>query len=177
MASAAVVLLPVSSLAVERPPSVVTQLRLWVATEGGPNPSAALVAGALRAWAAGQGGSTAQPQAPAMQPQASAPSPPAPATSPPARYPSGCVAALLYLYVRAAPGFVASCPHPDGGYQATTTCVGAPQCQRGTAFIWIEDPCPAAYMNEASNSWVLLGRSSARIDPFGYCGETGNPYG
>jgi hypothetical protein len=43
--------------------------------------------------------------------------------------------------------------------------------------IVIADPCPAAYMNEAHNSWVLLhdtsgtaipGGSTA-IDPFGHC--------
>jgi hypothetical protein len=47
----------------------------------------------------------------------------------------------------------------------------------GTAFIWIADPCPAAYMNEASNSWGIVGQSSAGIGPYGYCGESGNPYG
>jgi hypothetical protein len=35
--------------------------------------------------------------------------------------------------------------------------------------IAIADACPAAYMNEASNSWVLTGRSRAPIDPFGWC--------
>lgn len=90
---------------------------------------------------------------------------------------SGCAAALAYVASHAAPGFVASCPHPDGTYQATTTCVNAPHCLPGTAFIWIADPCPAAYMNEASNSWVLVGQSSAPVDPYGYCGQRGNPYG
>ena len=36
-------------------------------------------------------------------------------------------------------------------------------------FIMIADPCAAAYMNEASNSWVLLGLSRAPIDPYGKC--------
>ena len=35
--------------------------------------------------------------------------------------------------------------------------------------IEIADPCPAAYMNEASNSWVLLGVSDVPIDPYGQC--------
>lgn len=89
----------------------------------------------------------------------------------------GCAAAFSYLALHAAPGFVASCPTDTGGYQATTECVGAPDCQPGTEFIWIADPCPAAYMNEASNSWVLIGESSAPFDPYGYCGEPGNLYG
>ena len=35
--------------------------------------------------------------------------------------------------------------------------------------ITIADPCPAAYMNEAANSWVLLGLSDDPIDPYGAC--------
>ena len=48
------------------------------------------------------------------------------------------------------------------------TCVNhAPECA-GQKIIAIAVPCPAAYMNEANNSWVLTGRSGS-IDPFGYC--------
>jgi hypothetical protein len=89
----------------------------------------------------------------------------------------GCQAALAYLSDHAAPGFVASCPHYAGGHQATTMCVGPPRCVPGTEYIWIADPCPAAYMNEASNSYVLTGQSTASWDPYGYCGEPANPYG
>jgi hypothetical protein len=35
--------------------------------------------------------------------------------------------------------------------------------------IVIADPCPNAYMNEASNSWVMTGASDAPIDPYGAC--------
>jgi len=35
--------------------------------------------------------------------------------------------------------------------------------------IAIATPCPAAYMNEASNSWVLVGKSNAALDPNGDC--------
>jgi hypothetical protein len=35
--------------------------------------------------------------------------------------------------------------------------------------IVIADPCPAAYMNEASNSWAMMGASDAPIDPYGSC--------
>ena len=118
------------------------------------------------------------------------PPPPRPAPSPvvaaaaPAPRPAsataaaqGCQAALAYLASHAAPGFAVACPHDAGGHEATTVCNGPPDCAAGTMFIWIADPCPAAYMNEASNSWVLLGRSDAPWDPYGYCGEPGNPFG
>jgi hypothetical protein len=35
--------------------------------------------------------------------------------------------------------------------------------------IHIAEPCAAAYMNEAANSWVLLGVTDAPIDPYGSC--------
>ena len=187
-----------TSLARDRAPSVLTELRMWVASYSVPKqpqpPSAATVLTDLRIWVATHSGPK-QPQLsasiqsgpfanpvvnlPPSNTTTQAPALSALATRPAAtvNYPSGCAAALAYLAAYAAPGFVASCPHPDGGYQATTTCMGAPQCEPGTAFIWIEDPCPAAYMNEASNSWVLIGKRSAPIDPYGYCGERGNPYG
>ena len=89
----------------------------------------------------------------------------------------GCAAALAYLATHAAPGFVSYCPHDAGGHQASTTCMDAPTCLAGTRFIWIADPCPAAYMNEASNSYVIIGQSDAPLDPYGYCGEPDNPLG
>lgn len=131
-------------------------------------------------------GSPPVPTAPAPAPQAPAPAPlPPPLASqtivaPSPNQPdlaSRCQAALAYLAAHAAPGFVASCPHYADGHEAATTCVGAPQCMPGTEFIWIADPCPAAYMNEASNSWVISGQSMAPWDPYGYCGEPGNPFG
>ena len=129
------------------------------------------------------------PPAPSAPPTTAPPDPPpapapaavdvvaAPAETSPAGPGGGCQAALDYLAANAAPGFVASCPHDAGGHEATTVCDGAPDCVPGTMFIWIADPCPAAYMNEASNSWVLIGRSDAPWDPYGYCGEPGNPFG
>ena len=107
-------------------------------------------------------------------PQSIVTAPPAPAASNPG---FGCQEALAYLSTHAAPGFVSTCPHDADGHQATTVCDGAPKCQPGTMFIYIADPCPAAYMNEASNSYVLIGQSNSPWDPFGYCGESGNPYG
>ncbi len=82
----------------------------------------------------------------------------------------GCGAALAYLRAYAAPGFVLECPASAQGHQATTMCVnGSVPCDLGR-YIMIADPCAAAYMNEASNSWVLLGLSDAVIDPYGSCG-------
>jgi hypothetical protein len=82
----------------------------------------------------------------------------------------GCAAALAYLTAYAAPGFDLECPANAQGHEATTTCISEHSpCDMGR-YIEIADPCPDAYMNEASNSWVLLGLADTPIDPFGYCG-------
>ena len=39
----------------------------------------------------------------------------------------------------------------------------------GQMVIAIADPCPAAYMNEAANSWILYGIRPGPIDPYGSC--------
>lgn len=80
----------------------------------------------------------------------------------------GCAAALAWLAAHAVPGFQLSCPGYAYGHQAVTCYHVASLCP-GSAFIRIADPCPAAYMNEASNSWVLIGRRSGPIDPYGAC--------
>ncbi len=49
------------------------------------------------------------------------------------------------------------------------TCVAEAGSCPGAEVIAIAQPCPQAYMNEASNSWVLTGRSDAPIDPYGPC--------
>ena len=49
------------------------------------------------------------------------------------------------------------------------TCKNEPGMCPGQLVIAIADPCPAAYMNEASNSWVLMGASAASLDPYGAC--------
>lgn len=127
--------------------------------------------------------SVAVPAPAATPPAASAPAPdPAGgaaaavtplATTAPA---TGCAAALAYLSAQAAPGFQAVCPGDAEGAQALT-CLGHAPCGPGQRMIVIADPCPAAYMNEAHNSWVLLhdavgspipGGNTA-IDPFGFC--------
>jgi hypothetical protein len=81
----------------------------------------------------------------------------------------GCGPAVAYLQAYGAPGFVYVCPGADGGHQATTTCISIEGLCEAEKVIIISDPCPAAYMNEASNSLVLSGLSRAPIDPYGQC--------
>ena len=82
---------------------------------------------------------------------------------------SGCSPALEYLNAYAAPGFTFECPGNAGGHEAATTCVSGASACSIERLIVIADPCPKAYMNEASNSWTLIGASDAPIDPYGYC--------
>ncbi len=80
----------------------------------------------------------------------------------------GCAAALAYLSAYAYPGAVLECPAYAVGKEAMT-CYNEPGICAGELLIAIAEPCPAAYMNEASNSWVVMGRSTAPIDPYGAC--------
>ena len=80
----------------------------------------------------------------------------------------GCGAALAYLTAYAYPGFTLECPGDAQGRQGMT-CIDVPGACPGEHLIAIADACPQAYMNEASNSWVLMGRSDAPIDPYGSC--------
>lgn len=91
-------------------------------------------------------------------------SPPAPAQ--PAGY--GCASALAYLSAHSAPGFKFECPGYALGHQAMT-CLNVPGVCPGYGLITIAVPCAAAYMNEAHNSWVVLGDIPGPIDPYGYC--------
>lgn len=103
------------------------------------------------------------------------PPPPAPAPAPSDALPakgqataSGCAAAIAYLSAYSAPGFTFECPGYALGHQAMT-CINEPGVCDNENLITIADPCAAAYMNEASNSWVLTGASDAPIDPYGAC--------
>jgi hypothetical protein len=80
----------------------------------------------------------------------------------------GCATALAYLAGHAAPGFTFECPGYSLGHQAMT-CVNVAGVCPGRRLITITDPCPAAYQNEASNSWVLLGIRLGPIDRYGSC--------
>lgn len=81
----------------------------------------------------------------------------------------GCAAALAYLYAYAAPGFTFQCPGDALGHEGMTECVSGDAPCSLVALVAIADPCPAAYMNEASNSWALMGLSDAPLDPYGAC--------
>ncbi len=79
----------------------------------------------------------------------------------------GCGDALAWLSAHSAPGYQFVCPGYAEGHQAMT-CDNAAPCP-GSKLIVIADPCPAAYMNEAHNSWIVSGLTIGVIDPFGHC--------
>lgn len=79
----------------------------------------------------------------------------------------GCADALAWLATHSAPGYRFVCPGYAYGHQAMT-CNNTSLCP-GERLIVIAEPCPAAYKNEAHNSWILSGLASGVIDPFGYC--------
>lgn len=91
-----------------------------------------------------------------------------PVTAPATPYAYTCGAALSYLAAHSAPGFRFECPGYALGHQAMT-CMNEPGVCPGQKLIAIAVVCPASYMNEASNSWVVIGKSNAPIDPYGYC--------
>ncbi len=80
----------------------------------------------------------------------------------------GCDYAIAWLETHSAPGFRFECPGYADGHQAMT-CVNIAGLCPGQKVIAIAVPCPAAYMNEAHNSWVESGLRSGAIDPYGYC--------
>ncbi len=111
--------------------------------------------------------------APAAAPAAtvaSAPAPSDPSVVPPVGQATawGCGAALAYLQAYAAKSFTLECPGYAEGQEAMTCMNQAGVCP-GTSVIAIADACPQAYMNEASNSYVILGLADTPIDPFGPC--------
>jgi hypothetical protein len=110
------------------------------------------------------------PPAPTPAPAAAAPAPTDPGVLPAVGQATawGCGAALTYLQAYAAKGFTLECPGYAEGREAMT-CMNQPGACQGASVIAIADPCPQAYMNEASNSFVLLGLAATPIDPFGPC--------
>ena len=100
-----------------------------------------------------------------------APPPPPASTALPAKGQAtedGCSAALAYLSAYSAPGFTFECPGYALGHEAMT-CINTAGVCSDEHLIAIADPCAVAYMNEASNSWVMTGASDAPIDPYGAC--------
>jgi hypothetical protein len=113
---------------------------------------------------------TAAPAASVASAPAPAPAPSDPSVVPPVGQATawGCGAALAYLQAYAAKSFSLECPGYAEGQEAMTCMNQAGVCP-GTSVIAIADPCPQAYMNEASNSFVILGLADTPIDPFGPC--------
>jgi len=61
------------------------------------------------------------------------------------------------------------CPGDAGWHQAATESMSDTTPCDVQRLIVIADPCPAAYMNEASNSWVMSGQADVPLDPYGDC--------
>jgi hypothetical protein len=113
----------------------------------------------------------AAPPAAAVAPSvAPAPAPSDPSVVPPVGQATawGCGAALAYLQAYAAKSFTLECPGYAEGREAMTCMNQAGVCP-GASVIAIAEPCPQAYMNEASNSYVILGLAATPIDPYGPC--------
>jgi len=92
-------------------------------------------------------------------------------TTPPSPPGYGCAAALAYLAAHANPEFTFACPGYADGHEAMT-CVNIVGLCGDAHVIVINDPCPAAYMNEAYNSqsWSDSEGTFVRpIDPYGAC--------
>jgi hypothetical protein len=99
-----------------------------------------------------------------------APAAPAPSTTTaPVDTGYGCADAVAYLKAHADPAYQIICPADSGPGSEAFTCSNLPGSCVGFQEVIITDPCPAAYMNEASNTWVIDGKSDAPIDPYGSC--------
>jgi hypothetical protein len=72
---------------------------------------------------------------------------------------------MAYLATHANPAFHLQCPGWAEGRQAMT-CVNIVGVCAGASEIVIADPCPAAYENEAWNSWHMW---IGPYDPYGSC--------
>ena len=83
-----------------------------------------------------------------------------------------CAEALAYLAAHQAPGFVDSCADGSAfGHLGFTCWNTAGMCPSGAKIIRIACPAPFVYMNEAHNSWTLIGQGSG-IDPYGEGGPS-----
>jgi hypothetical protein len=98
--------------------------------------------------------------------------PPAPAAPPPV---GNCAAALAYLAAHQAPGFVATCAPGSALGHYGFACWNRGPCPDGQRIVHIACPLPFVYMNEAHNTWTLLGVGSG-IDPYGQGGTAEQAY-
>ena len=79
---------------------------------------------------------------------------------------TSCADALAYLAAHQAPGFTDTCADGTALGHLGLTCVNQPGMCAGQRIIHIACPAPFVYMNEAHNSWTLLGQGTG-IDPYG----------
>jgi hypothetical protein len=94
----------------------------------------------------------------------------APVTVPPPPRPAvttDCDDALQYLAAHQAPGFTDHCGDGSAfGHYGYACWNVAGTCPNGAKIIHIACPAPFVYMNEAHNSWTLIGEGSG-LDPYG----------
>jgi hypothetical protein len=95
-----------------------------------------------------------------------APPPTPPATQPAPVVSTTCADALAYLAANQAPGFTDLCADGSAFGHLGVTCVNHPGMCPGERIVHIACPAPFVYMNEAHNSWVLIGARTG-IDPYG----------
>ena len=88
------------------------------------------------------------------------------APSPAPAVTTGCADALAYLAAHQAPGFVDTCADGSALGHYGFSCADVPGMCPGVRIVHIACPAPFVYMNEAHNSWVVIGQGSG-IDPFG----------
>ena len=79
---------------------------------------------------------------------------------------TSCADALAYLAAHQAPGYTDECGDGTAFGHLGVTCVNQPGMCEGERLIHIACPAPFVFMNEAHNSWVLIGQR-AGIDPYG----------
>lgn len=78
-----------------------------------------------------------------------------------------CDDALRYLAAHQAPGFADHCGDGSAfGHYGYSCWNVAGTCPNGAKIIHIACPAPFVYMNEAHNSWTLIGEGSG-LDPYG----------
>jgi hypothetical protein len=79
---------------------------------------------------------------------------------------TGCADAVAYIAGHAAPGYVTTCAPGSALGHYGSTCANVPGRCDDVRIIHVACPAPFVYMNEAHNSWVVLGQGSG-IDPYG----------
>jgi hypothetical protein len=103
---------------------------------------------------------------PITAPVITVPAAAAAAPAPAAPFTTTCADASAYLASHQAPGFVDTCAPGSALGHYGYTCVNVVGRCEGVRIIHVACPAPFVYMNEAHNSWSLIGQRSG-IDPYG----------